>query len=62
MIRVLHYIGTLELGGSQAFVMELYRHIDRDKLQFDFVIFPGWRGTLYDEIKSYGGKIYECPK
>lgn len=61
-IRVLHYIGSLEFGGSQAFVMELYRNIDRNKLQFDFVTFPDPSGPLYDEILSLGGKVFECPK
>lgn len=62
MIRVIHYIGTLELGGSQSFVMELYRNIDRKQVQFDFVVFEGWRGSLYDEINALGGRIYESPK
>lgn len=62
MIRILHYIGSLELGGSQTFVMELYRNMDRKVIQFDFVIFSGWRGTLYNEIAKLGGKIYESPK
>lgn len=61
-LRVLHYIGALKFGGSQSFVMELYRNIERKKLQFDFVIFPNERGVLYDEIISLGGKIFECPK
>lgn len=62
MIRILHYIGTLELGGSQSFVMELYRNIDRTKIQFDFIIFEGWRGPLYEEIISLGGRVFESPK
>ena len=62
MIRILHYIGTLELGGSQAFVMELYRNMKREEIQFDFVIFPEWRGPLYEEIIRMGGKVYESPK
>lgn len=62
MIRVIHYIGTLELGGSQSFVMELYRNIDRTRVQFDFIIFKGWRGALYDEVIALGGRIYESPK
>ena len=61
-IRVLHYIGSLELGGSQAFIMELYRNMNRTKVQFDFVTFPNEKGPLYDEIMSLGGKVYECPK
>ena len=36
MVRVLHYIGGLGFGGSQMFVMGLYRNIDREKIQFDF--------------------------
>lgn len=62
MVRVLHYIGSLEFGGSQAFVMEIYRKIDREKLQFDFVTFPNERGEFYDEIIRKGGKVYECPQ
>lgn len=62
MIRILHYIGALELGGSQALVMELYRNINRDQYQFDFVVFPNERGPLYEEILSLGGRVFECPK
>lgn len=58
----MHYVGALELGGSQSFVMELYRNIDRTKVQFDFVIFEGWRGPLFDEIQELGGRIYDSPK
>ncbi len=61
-VRVLHYIGKLIMGGSQSFVMELYRNIDRQKVQFDFVTFPNPQGEIYDEILSLGGKVYECPK
>lgn len=38
MIRVLHMIGSLNVGGSQAMIMNLYRNIDRTKVQFDFVV------------------------
>ena len=33
MIRILHMIGALEMGGSQALVMNLYRHMDREQIQ-----------------------------
>lgn len=38
MKRILHVIGSLNNGGSQAMVMNLYRNIDRTKVQFDFII------------------------
>ena len=52
MIKVLHYIGCLHYGGAQAFLMELYRNIDRDKVQFDFVVFPEEEKDFYDEVKN----------
>lgn len=62
MIRVLQYIGGLGFGGSQAFIMEVYRRIDREKIQFDFVTFPNVSGGYVSEIASLGGRIFECPK
>lgn len=62
MVRVLHYIGLLEYGGSQSFVMEIYRKIDRETLQFDFVTFPNQKVDFYDEIISLGGRVYESPQ
>lgn len=62
MIRVIHYIGLLDFGGSQSFIMEVYRKIDRNKVQFDFVTFPNQKKGFYEEIISLGGKIYESPK
>ena len=38
MIRVLQYIGSLQFGGSQSFIMEVYRKIDREQVQFDFIL------------------------
>lgn len=60
--RILHYIGALDFGGSQAFVMEIYRKIDRAKVQFDFVTFPNQHIGFYDEIISLGGRVYESPQ
>lgn len=61
-IRILHNIASLHFGGSQAFVMNIYNHIDRTKVQFDFVVTPEERKDLYDEVERLGGRIYVCPK
>ena len=37
-IRILHMIGSLEYGGSQAMIINLYKAIDRDKIQIDFIM------------------------
>ncbi len=37
-IRVLHVFGRVGLGGAESRIMDLYRNIDRDKIQFDFLV------------------------
>lgn len=60
-IRILHMSGTMNRGGAETLIMELYRHIDRSKIQFDFMIYnySGKCGAYDEEIKSMGGRIYE---
>ncbi len=61
-IRVLHMIAILEMGGSQSMVMNIYRSIDREKVQFDFIVdHPDRDIELRKEIESFGGKIYSMP-
>lgn len=62
MIRVLQYIGSLKIGGSQTFIMEIYRKIDRTVIQFDFIVFSGEEGDFCDEIKALGGRIFVSPR
>lgn len=62
MIRVLQYIGPLLVGGSQSFILEIYRKINKEIIQFDFVTFPGGDDALRTEIEKLGGKIYESPQ
>lgn len=61
-MRILHMIGSLEMGGAQTMVMALYRSIDRTKTQFDFVIDSDVQSVFVDEIQELGGKIYSFPK
>ena len=61
MIRVLQMIGALETGGSQALVMNLYRHMDRERIQFDFVLDHPDRDDYAAEVRELGGRIYAMP-
>lgn len=62
VIRVLHVIGIMNRGGAEAMIMNLYRNIDRDRVQFDFVENSPEKGVYEDEIHSLGGRIFHCPK
>lgn len=61
-IRVLHVLGALNIGGAEMMVMNLYRNIDREKIQFDFVIHTTAQGDFTNEILDLGGRIYSCPR
>lgn len=60
-IRVLHIIGRMDPGGIETMIMNLYRNIDRNKVQFDFLAHYGREAVFNDEIRSLGGRIYEMP-
>ncbi len=37
-MRVLHVLGGLGVGGAECRIIDLYRNMDRDKIQFDFLV------------------------
>lgn len=60
-IRVLQVVGRMDRGGIETLIMNLYRNIDRSKIQFDFLTHYGKESDYNEEIRSLGGKIYEMP-
>ncbi len=58
-IRVLHILQRMEAGGTQALLMNLYRKIDRRKLQFDFLVVYKEKQFYDDEIEKMGGHVYK---
>lgn len=62
MIRILHMIGSLNIGGSQAMIMNLYRNVDRERIQFDFILDHPRQLHFAEEIESLGGKIFFMPE
>lgn len=58
MIRVLHVVHTMECGGIETILMNIYRNINREIIQFDFVV-NGPRENYYtEEILSLGGNVF----
>lgn len=57
--RIAQVIGKANLSGVDTVVMEYYRHMDRSRIQFDFIL-DGTGETLIDEeIRRLGGRIYK---
>ena len=52
----------MERGGLESMIMNYYRYIDREKVQFDFLVHRQERAAFDDEIESLGGIIYRLPR
>ena len=61
-IIVLHVVGRLDIGGAESRIMDMYRNIDREKVQFHFMQHTKDRCAFEDEVESLGGKVYHVPR
>lgn len=61
-IRVLQILHSMNRGGAENALMNYYRHIDRTKVQFDFLLSDPDHTLFEDEITSLGGRIYRIPR
>lgn len=60
-IRVAQIVGKWIGGGVESVVMNYYRHIDRTKIQFDFICDEDSTNIPYEEIEKLGGKVILIP-
>lgn len=60
-IRIAHIVGKWLGGGVEAVIMNYYRHIDRTKIQFDFLCDEDSTNIPYEEIEKIGGKVLLIP-
>jgi len=55
--RVLHVVGGMGRGGAETMIMNLYRQLDRSRLQFDFLCTRPGEHSYDAEIRDLGGRI-----
>jgi glycosyltransferase involved in cell wall biosynthesis len=60
-VRVLQVFAEMNRGGAETMIMNLYRNIDRSKIQFDFIVHTEDQCAFDDEIYKLGGKIFRVP-
>lgn len=62
-VKVLYIYGdTLQYGGIEMFMMNMFRNMDREKVQIDFLLQSTQKSPLEEEIRRAGSKIYYAPK
>lgn len=62
MIRILEVVNDMHRAGLETMLMNYYRNIDRDQIQFDFLTHRPYDSDYDQEIRSLGGKIYHAPR
>ncbi len=61
-IRILHVLTAMDMAGTETLLMNIYRNIDRDKVQFDFAVSTSAECAYDREICDMGGKIIHYPR
>ena len=62
-IKVLQVLSSLNTGGTELYAVNNYRHLDKEKIQYDFLVFTNSDNDYYEsEVKSYGAKVYHIPR
>ena len=61
VLRVLQVVNYMDRGGLETMLMNYYRHIDRNRIQFDFLVHRDVTAQYDAEIKQLGGNIYHMP-
>lgn len=60
-VRVLQVFGKMDRGGAESLVMNIYRVIDRNAIQFDFLVHSLTPGHFDEEIEQLGGRVFRIP-
>lgn len=54
-IRILQVIGIAAGGGVEAVILNYYEHIDRSKVQFDFIVHKDSKVDITARVEALGG-------
>lgn len=60
--KILHVVGAMNMGGTETMLMNIYKNIDRSKVQFDFISYSQEDAYYDKEIRKLGGKVIKLSK
>lgn len=61
-VKVLHYVPNFKVGGIESFLINLYKEIDKEKVQFDILVEHPMNSKDKNFFESKGAKIIQIPK
>ena len=60
--RVAQMLYSMGMGGVENLLMNIYRNVNRENYQFDFILQTEEKSFFDDEIRKLGGRIYRIPR
>lgn len=60
-LRVLQVVPDMNAGGIENYIMNMYRGMDTNEIQFDFLVHHSHRAFFDNEIEERGGRIFRLP-
>src|SRR5690625_1356437 len=61
-IKVLHVVGAMNKAGTETMLMNIYRNMDHEQFQFDFVSYAECAAHYDQEIENLNGRIIRLTK
>ncbi|MDQ0217486.1 glycosyltransferase family 1 protein [Peribacillus cavernae] len=61
-IKILHVVGAMNRAGTETMLMNLYRNMNREKVQFDFISYSQEDAEYDLEIRKLGGRVIKLSK
>lgn len=59
-IRILQVVGGLNAGGTETWLVDVLRRIDRDEFEMDFLVHRSEDGLYDEEVRRLGSRIFLC--
>jgi len=59
-IRILHVVGSMNVGGAETWLLEILRRNDGRRFQMDFLLHSWKEGTYDAEVEELGGHLVRC--
>lgn len=60
-IYVLHVYGFFNHGGAESMGMSLFQNVDRENVQFGFVVHGDKIGAFEEKVKNEGAEVFRVP-
>jgi glycosyltransferase involved in cell wall biosynthesis len=60
MMRILHVVGSLNRGGAETWLAQVYRAMDRSRYNFDFLVHSPGPFDYEPELRALGANVISC--